>query len=405
MIIVGATHGATAGYRADADRAYAEAIKYTPNVVKVYSPNATWAKVKAAVVGASIVIYMGHGNGWPSPYTYDPEYTTKDGFGLNATAGNGDYNNMYYGEPFVSTLDLAPGAIVLLTTCATRRATRNPATPSRRVTVARQRADNYAAGLPEGRCRRGHRRRARRRRGATSGPCSRPTSRSKRCGGRCRTRTATSRFPSARTPGATVFQDPNRRPPASTARWPSGPLGATTDEVVAGGTATRARIRSACRPRQRRRSPPTARPSSSGRARSPEPRRPCRPGPGCGSSSSRVQTAATGERRWSKSSGIDDPSIGGFMRARPTWPPVTARLRSSGCSTLAGRSRPNGDGQLDTTTICGRFTEIRRPGRCGSATAPERVRPDRRAVRPFERRLGRPGRGRSRRRRHVLGSG
>ena len=35
--------------------------------------------------GASIVIYFGHGNGWPSPYTYDPKYTTKDGFGLNAS--------------------------------------------------------------------------------------------------------------------------------------------------------------------------------------------------------------------------------------------------------------------------------------------------------------------------------
>ena len=114
VIIVGATHGTTERYRDYADAAYAEAIKYTPNVVKVYSPNATWTKVKAAAVGASIVIYFGHGNGWPSPYTYDPDYTTKDGFGLNATAGNGDSNTKYYGEPSVATLDLAPNAIVLL---------------------------------------------------------------------------------------------------------------------------------------------------------------------------------------------------------------------------------------------------------------------------------------------------
>ena len=60
------------------------------------------------------MIYFGHGNGWPSPYTYDPEYTTKNGFGLNATAGNGDSNNKYYGEPYVSQLDLAPNAIVML---------------------------------------------------------------------------------------------------------------------------------------------------------------------------------------------------------------------------------------------------------------------------------------------------
>ena len=107
VIIVGATHGETAKYRSNADELYAEAIQHTPNVTKVYSPNATWSAVKAATVGANIVIYLGHGNGWPSPYTYDPSYTTKDGFGLNATAGNGDSNNKYYGEPSIS--DARPG--------------------------------------------------------------------------------------------------------------------------------------------------------------------------------------------------------------------------------------------------------------------------------------------------------
>ena len=42
-IIVGATHGATSTYRTRADAAYAEAIKYTSNVVRVYSPSATWS--------------------------------------------------------------------------------------------------------------------------------------------------------------------------------------------------------------------------------------------------------------------------------------------------------------------------------------------------------------------------
>src|SRR4051794_6335379 len=114
VIIVGATHGTTTEYRTSADVAYAEARRYTPNVVRVYSPNATWAKVKAAVAGASIVVYLGHGNGSPSPYGYDPLYTTKDGFGLNAVAGAGDYNVKYYGEPYMASLDLAPGAVVIL---------------------------------------------------------------------------------------------------------------------------------------------------------------------------------------------------------------------------------------------------------------------------------------------------
>ena len=149
VIIVGATHGATSGYRADADRAYAEAIKYTSNVVKVYSPNATWARVKAAVSGASVVIYMGHGNGWPSPYTFDPAYKTKDGFGLNATEGNGDSNNVYYGEPYVSTLNLAPGAVVLLHHLCYAAGNSEPGAAEPGVSVARQRADNYAAGFLE----------------------------------------------------------------------------------------------------------------------------------------------------------------------------------------------------------------------------------------------------------------
>ena len=89
VLVVGATHGSTETYRQRMDAAYAEAIKYSSNVVKVYSPNATWTKVKAAVNGASIIVYLGHGNGWPSPYTSDANYTTKNGFGLNYD-NNGD---------------------------------------------------------------------------------------------------------------------------------------------------------------------------------------------------------------------------------------------------------------------------------------------------------------------------
>ena len=59
------------------------------------SPAATWANVKAAVDGANIVVYFGHGNGYPNPYT-TVEYTDRvNGWGLNRTTSGGDGDDGY----------------------------------------------------------------------------------------------------------------------------------------------------------------------------------------------------------------------------------------------------------------------------------------------------------------------
>jgi len=148
VIIVGATHSATSNYRSIADSAYAEAIQHSSNVVKIYSPNATWSVVKPALQGASVVVYLGHGNGWPSPYTYDPNFTTKDGFGLNASANNGDNNTKYYGEPYIANeIDLAPNAVVLLNHLCYASGNSEPGYAAPSLSVAMQRVDNYGAAF------------------------------------------------------------------------------------------------------------------------------------------------------------------------------------------------------------------------------------------------------------------
>jgi hypothetical protein len=155
VLIVGATEATTATYIKYADAEAAVALKYTSNVVKVYSPNATWAAVKKAVQGASVVIYHGHGNGWPSPYTYQADYRTKDGFGLNdSTLSNNKH--VYYGEPYLAGDDafdavgittMAPNAIVLLGNLCYASGNSEPDGTEPTLTVAKQRADNYAAGF------------------------------------------------------------------------------------------------------------------------------------------------------------------------------------------------------------------------------------------------------------------
>ena len=148
VIIVGPVEGGTSTWRSYGDSVYAEAIKFTPNVTRVYSPDATWDAVKAAIQGANIVVYMGHGNGWPSPYGYDPTYAHYDGMGLN-DATHSDYSHVYYGEPSIANeVTLAPNAIVLLNHLCYASGNNEPQyTVEPTLDVARQRIDNYGAGF------------------------------------------------------------------------------------------------------------------------------------------------------------------------------------------------------------------------------------------------------------------
>ena len=68
-IIVGPVGSLTDNYRASGDSVAAAAQAAGATVVKAYSPRATWSRVLDAVRGANIIVYFGHGNGYPNPYS------------------------------------------------------------------------------------------------------------------------------------------------------------------------------------------------------------------------------------------------------------------------------------------------------------------------------------------------
>lgn len=146
-IIVGPSGDLTDLYRSVGADAAREARRWTSDVVSVVSPNATWPVVKRALRGASIVVYLGHGNGFPSPYRDRLYPPTQDGLGLNPVAGGDDTTHQYFGEAFLAReIRLAPGAVVLLHHLCYASGNSEPGLPEGSLGVGQQRVDNYAAG-------------------------------------------------------------------------------------------------------------------------------------------------------------------------------------------------------------------------------------------------------------------
>ncbi len=148
VFIVGPSGAATAGYRAEARAAAAVARRFTPDVTEIYSPNATWPAVKSALQGASLVVYMGHGNGWPSPYRDSLYRATQNGFGLNPSAGGNDATHQYFGESRIAaSIKFAKDAVVLLHHLCYASGNSEPGLPEGTLEQAQQRVDNFAAGF------------------------------------------------------------------------------------------------------------------------------------------------------------------------------------------------------------------------------------------------------------------
>jgi hypothetical protein len=149
VIVVGPTGpGMTDRFRAQATEAARIARQYTSDVTVIASPNATWPRVKKALQDASVVVYMGHGNGWPSRYRDSLFPPTQNGFGLNPVAGGSDSQHQYFGEQYVGDqVRLAKNAVVLLHHLCYASGNTEPGLSEGTLAQAKQRVDNYAAGF------------------------------------------------------------------------------------------------------------------------------------------------------------------------------------------------------------------------------------------------------------------
>ena len=145
VIVVGPVGSATSKYINTARQLAAQARSYGATVYELYSPNATWSRVRSAAQGASVFIYLGHGNGYPSAYGAFSKYT-KDGLGLNTSAGS--THQTYYGEYYISRyIRFAPDAVVILNHLCYASGNNEWGAGNPTKSTAIKRVDNYGAGF------------------------------------------------------------------------------------------------------------------------------------------------------------------------------------------------------------------------------------------------------------------
>jgi hypothetical protein len=149
VIVVGPVGSATDSYRHGARRLADKARSYGAHVVEIFSPYATWSRVHDAAQGANVLIYLGHGNGWPSPYRPFMD-TSKDGMGLNASSGHGNSNTKYYGEYYMARLGLASHAVVVLNRLCYASGNNEWGAGNPTLRTAKKRVDNYGYGFIKG---------------------------------------------------------------------------------------------------------------------------------------------------------------------------------------------------------------------------------------------------------------
>lgn len=135
-----------------AELAAARAEASGATVARAYSPEATTDRVVAAVEGASIVVYFGHGTGFPNPYSPTLNPAVVNGWALQGPAADGtnadtlrDGRMRYYGEAWLeANLHPAPGFVMIYSNACYAPGASEGGLPAPDEAEARQHVANYA---------------------------------------------------------------------------------------------------------------------------------------------------------------------------------------------------------------------------------------------------------------------
>jgi hypothetical protein len=147
VIVVGPVAALNGAYKDEAHEVADTARRYTSNVVLLFTPRATWSRVKDATRGASVLVYFGHGWGHPSPYgPFDPD--RQNGMALDPASGADGRRRIYYGEERIRrSIRLAPGAAVLLYRLCYASGNTEPGLSEGATSSSKRRADGYGRGF------------------------------------------------------------------------------------------------------------------------------------------------------------------------------------------------------------------------------------------------------------------
>ena len=147
VIVVGPVGSSTASYKDSARKLADLARSYGASVKEIYSPYATWSRVRDAVVGREPADLPRPRQRLAEPVLPVLNDLEERLRASTASSGNGNSNVKYYGEYYMKQLDLASNAVVALNRLCYASGNNEWGAGNPSKSTAIKRVDNYGYGF------------------------------------------------------------------------------------------------------------------------------------------------------------------------------------------------------------------------------------------------------------------